>query len=125
MVSQDHRVFYANRGFDEAAITLDNLENRQLREPRALRSNKRTAVIQGPLRAAPLRQARSGRWVTRADLSLDSKAAEQNQASLSTANRSFIEATIHLDDRGILGDRRDHRAGCVPSARHDGFSWNS
>lgn len=49
------------------------------------------AVIPGPLRAAPLWRARFGRWVTRADLSLDSKAAEQNQASMSTANRSFIE----------------------------------
>jgi hypothetical protein len=33
MVPEDHDVFDANRGFDEAAITLDNLENRQLREP--------------------------------------------------------------------------------------------
>ena len=33
MVPQDHDVFDANRGFDEATITLDNLENRQLVEP--------------------------------------------------------------------------------------------
>jgi hypothetical protein len=77
------------------------------------------------MRAAPLWHARSGRWVTRADLSIDSKATEQSQASMSMANRSFVEATIHLDDRGILENRRDHRGGCVPSARHDGFSWNS
>ena len=69
------------------------------------------AVIQGPLRAAPLWHSRFGRWVTRADLSLDSNAAEQNQASMSMANRSFVEATIHLDDRGIPANRRDHRVG--------------
>jgi hypothetical protein len=69
------------------------------------------AVIQGPLRAAPFWHARIGRWVTRADLSLDSKAAKHNQASMSTANQSFVEATIHLDDRGILANRRNHRAG--------------
>jgi hypothetical protein len=63
------------------------------------------------MRAAPLRHARFGRWVTRADLNDDSKAAEQNQASMSMANRSFVEATIHLDDRGIPANRRDHRAG--------------
>jgi hypothetical protein len=69
------------------------------------------AVIQGPLRAAPLWHARIGRWVTRAARSIDAKAAEQSQASMSTANRSFVEATIHLDDRGIPANRRDHCVG--------------
>jgi hypothetical protein len=69
------------------------------------------AVIHGPMRAAPLWYARFGRWVTRAGLSIDSKAAEQNQASMSMANRSFVEATIHLDDRGIPANRCDQRVG--------------
>ena len=72
------------------------------------------AVIQGPLRAARLWHARSGRWVTRAERGIDSTTRKQNQASMSMANESFIEAAIHLDDRGIPANRRDHRAGSVP-----------